>query len=102
MSREMIINLSIIIFVVAALFFMWKSGYRKQVKKILLVLVVQAEQAFGSKTGQIKFSEVYRRLPILVTLFFSEQDITNMINEAVNYFEEILKKDPEIKDQIFY
>lgn len=55
-------------------------------KKILFNLVTQAEKQFGSGTGELKFAAVadwiYQRIPAVMKLLFTEQDIADMI-EAV-------------------
>lgn len=102
MSQELIINLSIALIVILVLFFLWRAGYKKHVKKIMLILVVQAEKAFGSKTGQIKFSEVYNKLPKIVTILFGADEISKMINTAVDYLEILLEENPDVKDRIMF
>ena len=95
----------IAIFAVAAvLFFIAKGKYRKIAKRILLSLVVAAEQQFGGKTGEIKFSYVaeklHEKLPFVVQLLFTEKDIANMIAEAVCKMKEILTDNPEASSAI--
>lgn len=63
-----------------------KRGETKVLKKILFNLVTQAEKQFGSGTGELKFAAVadwiYQRIPAVMKLLFTEQDIADMI-EAV-------------------
>lgn len=63
-----------------------KHGQTKILKKILFNLVTQAEKQFGGGTGSMKFAAVadwiYQRIPAVMKLLFTEQDIADMI-EAV-------------------
>lgn len=63
-----------------------KRGETKVLKKILFNLVTQAEKQFGSGTGELKFAAVadwiYQRIPAVMKLLLTEQDIADMI-EAV-------------------
>lgn len=91
--------LAVLVIVCVALLFIAKGRYRKIAKQILLSLVVTAEKAFGGKTGEIKFSYVAERLysimPSLVRLLFSEKDIANMIEEAVDRMKQYLNDTSE-------
>lgn len=84
------LNIAIAVAVLIILILMWRKGYRKQVRQILLALVTQAEKAWGSGTGPIKFSDVYGRLPVIVTLLFSQSDISDMIEDAVAEMKKLL------------
>jgi hypothetical protein len=85
--------------VIAVLFFAAKGKYRKVAKHILLSLVLAAEKRFGGGTGEIKFAVVadalYERLPFIVQILFTENDIAKMIEEAVDRMKEILKDNPQ-------
>lgn len=63
-----------------------KHGQTKILKKILFNLVTQAEKQFGGGTGSMKFAAVadwiYQRIPAVIKLLLTEQDIADMI-EAV-------------------
>ena len=91
MNMNLIVNICIVVVFVVALIFLWKRGYKKQVKQILLVLVIQAEKAWGSGTGAVKFSQVYSQLPTIITIFFSKSEIEQMINETVEYMKKYLE-----------
>ncbi len=64
-----------------------KRGETKILKKILFNLVVQAEKQFGGGTGELKFAAVadwiYQRIPAILKLLFTEKDIANMIEAAL-------------------
>ena len=83
MEMNLIVNIAIVLIAIISLIWMWKKGYRKQVREILLILVIQAEKAWGRGTGAVKLSEVYNKLPTIVTLLFTRNDIEQMINDAV-------------------
>lgn len=67
-----------------------------------LYAVSKAEEAWGSKTGQIKFAEVYsylnKQYPI-ITFFLSESKLTEIIELALNQMKWILeaKEQAELK-----
>ena len=46
MEMDLIVNIAIVLVAIISLVWLWKKGYRKQVKEILLVLVIQAEKAW--------------------------------------------------------
>lgn len=88
-----------VLIAVVVLFFIAKGKYRKTAKRILLYLVVAAEQRFGGNTGEIKFSYVaeklHEKMPFVVQILFTEKDIANMIEEAVIKMKKYLADNPE-------
>jgi len=58
------------------------------VKKILLSLVIEAEQIYGSGTGKMKYNYVlgkaYSMIPSIMKLFVTEQTISEMLEAAVD------------------
>lgn len=97
MEMKIILNMVIVLVVIISLIFLWKRGYKKQVKQILLVLVIQAEKAWGSGTGAVKFSQVYSQLPTIITLLFSKSEIEIMINETVEYMKSYLESNVKVQ-----
>lgn len=97
METKIILNMVIVLIVIISLIFLWKRGYKKQVKQILLVLVIQAEKAWGSGTGAVKFSQVYSQLPTIITIFFSKNEIEIMINETVEYMKHYLVSNMQVQ-----
>lgn len=85
---------------ITVLIAMWKKGYKKQVKEILLLLVIQAEKTWGSGTGAVKFSQVYNKLPTIVTVLFTKNDIEQMINEAVEHMKNYIESNTVAKTSI--
>ena len=100
MEMNLIVNIAIVIALILLLIAMWKKGYKKQVKEILLVLVIQAEKAWGSGTGAVKFSEVYNKLPTIVTLLFTRNDIEQMINDAVEQMKRYIESNSAVRSAI--
>ena len=100
MDMNLIVNTMIVIALIIVLIAMWKKGYKKQVKEILLVLVIQAERTWGSSTGAIKFSQVYNKLPTIVTILFSKTEIESMINGAVEQMKNYIESNLEVRTKI--
>ena len=100
MEMNLIVNIAIVLVAIISLIWMWKKGYRKQVREILLILVIQAEKAWGSGTGAVKFSEVYNKLPIIVTLLFTRNDIEQMINDAVEQMKKYIESNSAVRSAI--
>lgn len=84
----------IILVAVVLLIVAYKAGHRNTVKKIILSLVVQAEKALGSGTGELKYAmvieAVYNKLPAVMRFLFTPEEIDNMIEEGVDKLKEIL------------
>ena len=63
-----------------------KRGETKILKQILFNLVTQAEKQFGSGTGSLKYAAVadwiYQRIPAVLKLLFTSNDIEKMIEAA--------------------
>ena len=97
MEMNLIVNTVIVIALILLLIAMWKKGYKKQVKEILLVLVIQAEKAWGRGTGAVKFSEVYNKLPTIVTLLFTRNDIEQMINDSVEQMKRYIESNSAVR-----
>ena len=100
METNLIVNTVIVIALILLLIAMWKKGYKKQVKEILLVLVIQAEKAWGRGTGAVKFSEVYNKLPTIVTLLFTRNDIEQMINDSVEQMKKYIESNSAVRSVI--
>lgn len=80
-------HIFLILVVIGIMLFLYKSGKKEIVKKIVLDLVVRAEKALGSGTGELKYAwvvgELYRKLPPIIQLLFTDKDIDNFIDEGV-------------------
>jgi hypothetical protein len=94
-----IIVVLVALIVICVLFFVAKGKYRKVAKSMLLSIVVTAERRFGDGTGEIKFAYVaeklYETLPPIIQLLFTEKDIANLINEAVEKMKAYLTDNPQ-------
>lgn len=77
------LDILIVILFLASLVILYKRGKKDTVKAIVLTLVVKAEQQLGSKTGKLKFNQVYSSLPWVVRLLFSQKQLYNLIEESV-------------------
>ena len=97
MEMNLIVNIAIVLVVIFSLVWLWKKGYRKQVREILLILVIQAEKAWGSGTGAVKFSEVYNKLPTIVTLLFTRNDIELMIDDSVEQMKRYIETNSAVR-----
>lgn len=86
---EVTINIFVIIIFTGILGLLWYKGKKELVKKIILSLVIHAENYWGSGTGKIKFAEVmaltYERLPWVIRFFITTDTITRWIEDAVVY-----------------
>lgn len=95
--KENIYSVITIILFVVAMVFLYKNQRRETVRKIVLSLVVQAEKALGSGTGELKYAmvveNIYKTLPGILTLFISEKELDNMIEVAVHKMKECLSQD---------
>ena len=94
MDYRVWISIVLIIGLVLFLGYLYAKGHKGVVKKIILSLVVQAEKALGSKTGELKYAyvveKVYDKLPFIVTMFFTKAELNNLIESAVNKLKSIL------------
>ena len=85
----------LILICLIVMFVLIKLGYEKQVKQMLLALVVKAERDYGGGTGQLKFSEVavwvWERLPSIARIFLTAADIERLINSAVEEMKKYLE-----------
>ena len=93
------IAILVLLIVATVLCFAAKGKYRKIAKRILFSLVVAAEKHYGGGTGEIKFASVadalYDRMPRIMQFLFTEQDIADMIEEAVWQMKKYLADNPE-------
>lgn len=91
------LSIACVALLIAGLLILYKLGYKEKVRQITLALVVKAEQALGSGTGELKYAMVidalYDKLPAIVRFLFSEKEIDDMIEEGVSKLKEVLSKD---------
>ena len=88
-------NYILILLLVVVLIIMYKRGKKEIVIDVIRYLVAKAEKELGSKTGIIKkgkvISELYKRLPIIITILFSQKDISDLIDKAVIELDKFLE-----------
>lgn len=89
-----------IIIVIVGLLYLYKRDKKEFVRQVVLSLVVQAEKALGSGTGDLKYvmvvENVYKILPPILKLLISEKELDNMIEDAVQYLKEYLEQDKDL------
>lgn len=78
---------------IVAIVLMFRRGYKKQAKSIVLSLVAAAEARWGGGTGEIKYAEVvsllYEKLPAFARMLIGESTISKIIESAVGKLKEI-------------
>lgn len=89
-----IYSIIVVIILIIVLAILYKNGKKAFVKQVILALVIQAEKNLGSKTGQLKYAEVitnlYSKLPAIVRLLYSSNEISKFIEDAVNIMKKLL------------
>lgn len=89
----------VVVLFLALLVYLAKKGAEKKINSMLLYLVLEAEILLGGGTGQLKFSAVstwlYEKMPVILKLLFTEKQIANMINEAVEKLKKYLESNTE-------
>lgn len=86
------LDLVVVLLFIVVLFFLWKTGQKKKVYNIVYFLVCEAERIYGQQVGSVKYNYVYQKLPFIVKLFFSEAQITVLINKCLEDLKEYLVK----------
>lgn len=91
-----IVTVLVCLVVLGVLILLTKSKYSAVAKRILLSLVVAAEEKYGGGTGEIKFSYVaeklHDKLPLLAQLVLTERDISSLIEDAVTRMKDYLSE----------
>ena len=90
------VSIVIVIAAIVILAILYKMGHTEIVKKIVLSLVVQAEKALGSGTGELKYAMVikaiYNELPKIITLLYTPKELDKMIEDGVTKLKEMLSE----------
>jgi len=93
-------SILVVLVTLIGLLLIYKREKKDFVRKVVLSLVVQAEKALGSGTGELKYAmvveELYRVLPFILTLLISKKELDNIIESSVQYLKEYLKKDNDL------
>lgn len=88
------VDVVIAVIFILVLIYLWKIGKKETVKRIIYALVAKAEQAYGSKTGPIKWMDVYSSLPGIIRLLFSYNEIDQFIKDGVAWLKKQLEAKP--------
>lgn len=93
-------SILVVLAIIVGLLFIYKKEKKEFVKQVVLSLVVQAEKALGSGTGELKYAmvveELYKVLPLILTLLITKKELDNIIESSVQYLKEYLKKDKDL------
>lgn len=93
-------SIMVVLITLIGLLFIYKRGKKDFVRQVVLSLVVQAEKALGSGTGELKYAmvveNVYKVLPFILTILISKKELDNIIENSVKYLKEYLKKDKDL------
>lgn len=88
------LDILVVLMFALVLGYLVKIGKTDTVKKIVLSLVVQAEKALGSGTGELKYAFVvdalYSKLPAVIRLLYSKKEINQFIEDAVQQLKNTL------------
>ena len=89
------LDILVVVLFVCILGYLWYKGKKDVVLAMIRTLVTQAEKEYGSGTGAIKLQVVwdgiYKRLPAIVRLFFTQETLTGYIQDAVEWLDKILQ-----------
>ena len=93
-------SILVVLLFIIGLLFLYRKNKKEFVRQVVLSLVVQAEKALGSGTGELKYAmvveNVYKVLPYILALLISKKELDNMIESSVQYLKEYLKKDKDL------
>ena len=99
MDKTMIFIIVAIV-IIAALFIVLAIKQPKKVKEWLLYAVIEAEKELGSGTGPVKLRSVYdmfiTKFPKL-SVFISFNTFSEWVDVALDYMEELLTDNKDIK-----
>lgn len=89
------IDLIVLMLFVGVLWTMWVKGYKKQVRKVVYDLVVEAERQLGSGTGEIQRKRVtrwiYAEMPWMIKIFVTENEINGWIDIGFKKLKDFIK-----------
>lgn len=94
------LNILTVMAAIILLIYLYRIGKRNTVKNIILGLVIQAEKALGSGTGELKYAMVVERaynvLPTLIRFLITKKELDCLIEEAVQYMKTQLSIDDNL------
>lgn len=95
-----VILIIVAIVIIAALFIVLAIKQPKKVKEWLLYAVIEAEKELGSGTGPVKLRSVYdmfiTKFPKL-SVFISFNTFSEWVDVALDYMEELLTDNKDVK-----
>lgn len=93
-------SILVVLLFVIGLLFLYKRGKKDFVRQTVLSLVVQAEKALGSGTGELKYAmvveNIYKALPTILTILISKKELDDIIENSVQYMKEYLRRDKDL------
>lgn len=93
-------SILVVLAVIVGLLFLYKRGKKEFVRQVVLSLVVQAEKALGSGTGELKYAmvveNIYKKLPFILTLLISKKELDRLIEDGVQYLKDYLKQGKDL------
>lgn len=93
-------SILVVLFILVGLLFLYKRGKKEFVRQVVLSLVVQAEKALGSGTGELKYAmvveNIYKKLPFILTLLISKKELDRLIEDGVQYLKDYLKQGKDL------
>lgn len=93
-------SILVVLAIMVGLLLLYKRGKKEFVRQVVLSLVVQAEKALGSGTGELKYAMVvegiYKKLPFILTLLISKKELDRLIEDGVQYLKEYLEQGKDL------
>lgn len=85
---------------IIGLLFLYKRGKKEFVSQAVLSLVVQAEKALVSGTGELKYAmvveNIHKMLQPILTMLISKKELDRLIEDVVWYMKEYLSDDKDL------
>ena len=95
-------SILVVLAVIAVIVILALKGKKQIIYKMLYILIDEAEELFGSKTGKVKFSYVlgaiYDKLPAIIKVFVTYSTIETWIENALADMKEYWKEQAEITE----
>lgn len=93
-------SIMVVLVFIIGLLFLYKRGKKEFVRQAVLSLVVQAEKALGSGTGELKYAMVvegiYKMLPGILTLLISKKELDTIIEDSVQRLKDYLSEGKDL------
>lgn len=96
------VNILIVFAIVAVFALLAVNGKKQIIYKMLCVLVDEAENQFGGKTGKLKFAyvleKIYTMLPAVFRVFITYSTLERWIEKALIEMKEYWKEQADIAE----